>query len=66
MNEGFAGESYVCKKIKMFLSLDMDGTNLSLEMNYSHLPKIFKESEDTGREYYFFTNNSSKSQQDLY
>ena len=34
-----------------------------LGMNYSHSPKIFlKKVEETGREYYFFTNNSSKSQ----
>jgi glycerol-1-phosphate dehydrogenase [NAD(P)+] len=50
------------KKIKCFI-LDMDGTiylgNELFDFTHGFLQRV----EETGREYYFFTNNSSKSQQ---
>ena len=50
------------EKIKCFI-LDMDGTiYLGTEL-FPFTKDFLKKVEDTGREYYFFTNNSSKSQQ---
>ena len=51
------------EKIKCFI-LDMDGTSYLGNELYSFTKDFLKKVEETGREYYFFTNNSSKSQQD--
>ncbi|MEI3513171.1 MAG: hypothetical protein V8Q41_08785 [Anaerostipes hadrus] len=51
------------EKIKCFI-LDMDGTIYLGNELFSFTKDFLKKVEDTGREYYFFTNNSSKSQQD--
>ena len=50
------------EKIKCFI-LDMDGTIYLGNELFPFTKDFLKEVEDTGREYYFFTNNSSKSQQ---
>ena len=51
------------EKIKCFI-LDMDGTIYLGNELFSFTKDFLKKVEETGREYYFFTNNSSKSQQD--
>lgn len=50
------------EKIKCFI-LDMDGTIYLGNELFPFTKEFLKKVEDTGREYYFFTNNSSKSQQ---
>lgn len=50
------------EKIKCFI-LDMDGTIYIGNELFPFTKDFLKKVEDTGREYYFFTNNSSKSQQ---
>ncbi|MFR7385121.1 Uncharacterized hydrolase yutF [uncultured Eubacterium sp.] len=50
------------EKIKCFI-LDMDGTIYLGNELFPFTKDFLKKVEDTGREYYFFTNNSSKSQQ---
>ena len=50
------------EKIKCFI-LDMDGTIYLGNGLFPFTKDFLKKVEDTGREYYFFTNNSSKSQQ---
>lgn len=50
------------QKIKCFI-LDMDGTIYLGNELFDFTKEFLKKVEDTGREYYFFTNNSSKSQQ---
>lgn len=50
------------EKIKCFI-LDMDGTIYLGNELFPFTNDFLKKVEDTGREYYFFTNNSSKSQQ---
>ena len=50
------------KDIKCFV-LDMDGTIYLGNDLFPFTQDFLKKVEDTGREYYFFTNNSSKSQQ---
>ena len=50
------------EKIKCFI-LDMDGTIYLGNELFSFTKDFLKKVEETGREYYFFTNNSSKSQQ---
>ena len=49
------------EKIKCFI-LDMDGTIYLGNELFSFTKDFLKKVEETGREYYFFTNNSSKSQ----
>lgn len=49
-------------KIKCFV-LDMDGTIYLGNELFDFTKDFLKEVKETGREYYFFTNNSSKSQQ---
>mgnify|MGYP003192602037 CR=1 FL=1 len=49
------------EKIKCFI-LDMDGTIYLGNELFPFTKDFLKKVEDTGREYYFFTNNSSKSQ----
>ena len=51
------------EKIKCFI-LDMDGTIYLGNELFSFTKDFLKKGEETGREYYFITNNSSKSQQD--
>ena len=51
------------EKIKCFI-LDMDGTIYLGNELFSFTKDFLKKVKETGREYYFFTNNSSKSQQD--
>ena len=46
------------------IALDMDGTIYLGNELFSFTKDFLKKVEETGREYYFFTNNSSKSQQD--
>ena len=48
------------EKIKCFI-LDMDGTIYLGNELFPFTKDFLKKVEDTGREYYFFTNNSSKS-----
>lgn len=48
------------KKIKCFI-LDMDGTIYLGDQLFSFTKDFLKKVEETGRKYYFFTNNSSKS-----
>ena len=48
-------------KIKTFV-LDMDGTIYLGNELFPFTKDFLKKVEETGREYYFFTNNSSKSQ----
>lgn len=50
------------EKIKCFI-LDMDGTIYLGNELFPFTRDFLKKVEDTGRKYYFFTNNSSKSQQ---
>lgn len=50
------------EKIKCFI-LDMDGTIYLGNELFPFTKDFLKKVEDTGRKYYFFTNNSSKSQQ---
>ena len=50
------------EKIKCFV-LDMDGTIYLGNELFPFIKDFLKKVEETGREYYFFTNNSSKSQQ---
>ncbi len=50
------------EKIKCFI-LDMDGTIYLGNELFPFTKEFLKKVEDTGREYFFFTNNSSKSQQ---
>ena len=50
------------EKIKCFI-LDMDGTIYLGNELFPFTKDFLKKVEDTGREYYFFTNNSTKSQQ---
>lgn len=50
------------EKIKCFI-LDMDGTIYLGNELFPFIKDFLKKVEETGREYYFFTNNSSKSQQ---
>ena len=50
------------EKIKCFV-LDMDGTIYLGNELFPFTKDFLKKVEETGREYYFFTNNSSKSQQ---
>ena len=50
------------EKIKCFI-LDMDGTIYLGNELFPFTKDFLKKVEETGREYYFFTNNSSKSQQ---
>lgn len=50
-------------QIKCFV-LDMDGTIYLEGELFSYTKGFLKRVEETGRKYYFFTNNSSKSQQD--
>ena len=50
------------EKIKCFI-LDMDVTIYLGNELFPFTKDFLKKVEDTGREYYFFTNNSSKSQQ---
>ena len=50
------------EKIKCFI-LDMDGTLYLGNELFPFTKDFLKKVEETGREYYFFTNNSSKSQQ---
>ncbi|MGI6501289.1 MAG: HAD-IIA family hydrolase [Anaerostipes sp.] len=50
------------ENIKCFI-LDMDGTIYLGDDLFPFTKDFLKTVEDTGREYYFFTNNSSKSQQ---
>lgn len=52
----------MCEKIKCFI-LDMDGTIYLGNELFPFTKDFLKKVEETGREYYFFTNNSSKSQQ---
>ena len=47
------------EKIKCFI-LDMDGTIYLGNELFPFTKDFLKKVEDTGREYYFFTNNSSK------
>lgn len=54
---------HMFEKIKCFI-LDMDGTIYLGNELFSFTKDFLKKVEETGREYYFFTNNSSKSQQD--
>ena len=49
------------EKIKCFI-LDMDGTIYLGNELFPFTKDFLKKGEETGREYYFFTNNSSKSQ----
>ena len=49
------------EKIKCFI-LDMDGTIYLGNELFPFTKDFLKKVEETGREYYFFTNNSSKSQ----
>ena len=51
------------EKIKCFI-LDMDGTIYLGNELFSFTKEFLKKVDETGRKYYFFTNNSSKSQQD--
>ena len=51
------------EKIKCFI-LDMDGTIYLGNELFSYTKEFLKKVDETGRKYYFFTNNSSKSQQD--
>ena len=51
------------EKIKCFI-LDMDGTIYLGNELFSFTKDFLKKVDETGRKYYFFTNNSSKSQQD--
>lgn len=48
------------KKIKAFI-LDMDGTIYLGDDLFPYTHKFLDKIKDTGREYYFFTNNSSKN-----
>ena len=48
------------EKSQMFLSFDMDGTIYLGNELFPFTKDFLKKVEDTGREYYFFTNNSSK------
>ena len=50
------------KEIKCFI-LDMDGTIYLGNELFDFTKDFLNKVEETGREYYFFTNNSSKSQQ---
>ena len=50
------------EKIKCFI-LDMDGTIYLGNELFPFTKDFLKKVEETGRKYYFFTNNSSKSQQ---
>ena len=50
------------EKINCFI-LDMDGTIYLGNELFPFTKDFLKKVEETGREYYFFTNNSSKSQQ---
>ena len=50
------------KEIKCFI-LDMDGTIYLGNQLFDFTKDFLNKVEETGREYYFFTNNSSKSQQ---
>lgn len=52
----------VFEKIKCFI-LDMDGTIYLGNELFPFTKDFLKKVEETGRKYYFFTNNSSKSQQ---
>ena len=47
----------------MFFILDMDGTIYLGNELFDFTKDFLNKVEETGREYYFFTNNSSKSQQ---
>ena len=49
------------EKIKCFI-LDMDGTIYLGNELFPFTKDFLKKVEETGREYYFFTNDSSKSQ----
>ena len=49
------------KEIKCFI-LDMDGTIYLGNELFDFTKDFLNKVEETGREYYFFTNNSSKSQ----
>lgn len=51
------------EKIKCFI-LDMDGTIYLGNELFSFTKDFLKKVDETERKYYFFTNNSSKSQQD--
>ena len=51
------------EKIKCFI-LDMDGTIYLGNELFSFTKEFLKKVDETERKYYFFTNNSSKSQQD--
>ena len=62
MNEGDLQGNHMFEKIKCFI-LDMDGTIYLGNELFPFTKDFLKKVEDTGREYYFFTNNSSKSQQ---
>ncbi len=48
------------EKIKCFI-LDMDGTIYLGNELFPFTKDFLKKVEETGREYYFFTNNSSKA-----
>ena len=50
------------RQIKSFI-LDMDGTIYLGNELFDYTQDFLKTVEETGRKYYFFTNNSSKSQQ---
>ena len=52
------------EKIKCFI-LDMDGTIYLGNELFPFTKDFLKKVEETGREYYFFTNNSSKSHRAL-
>ena len=60
MNEGIC-RGIICLKKSNVLSLIWMERSI-LGMNYSIHQRFLKKYEETGREYYFFTNNSSKSQ----
>ena len=49
------------KEIKCFI-LDMDGTIYLGNELFDFTKEFLNKVEETGREYYFFTNNTTKSQ----
>ena len=62
MNEGICRGIICLKKSNVLSLIWMEQVYLGNEL-FSFTKDFLKKVEDTGREYYFFTNNSSKSQQ---
>ena len=62
MNEGICRGIICLKKSNVLSLIWMEQVYLGNEL-FPFTKDFLKKVEDTGREYYFFTNNSSKSQQ---